>query len=80
MRRVEDISEIFNAEIKKKNQSEIKNTINEIKNTLDRINSRLEEAEEHISILEDRVMESNQIEQRKGKRIMQIKNSLRESQ
>ena len=33
---VEDISETLNKE--KKNQSEMKNTINEIKNTLDRIN------------------------------------------
>lgn len=31
---------------KKKNQSEMKNSIIEIKNTLDRISSRLEEAEE----------------------------------
>ena len=44
-KRVEDISEIPNKEIKKK-QQEMKNTINEIKNTLDGINSRLEEAEE----------------------------------
>ena len=41
---VEDISETLNKE--KKNQSEMKNTINEIKNTLDGINSRLEEVEE----------------------------------
>ena len=47
-KRVEDISEIFNKEIFKNNQSEMKKkkTPNAISNTLDRINSRLEEAEE----------------------------------
>ena len=36
---------------------------------LDRINSRLEKAEEEINDLEeDRVMESNQSEQKRGKR------------
>jgi len=54
LERVEDISENLNKEIKKKNQSEIKNTINEIKNTLDGIKSRLKEAE-RISDLEDKV-------------------------
>ena len=42
LRRMEDISETINKEIKK-NESEMKNTINEIKNTLDGINIRLEE-------------------------------------
>ena len=45
-----------------KKQSEIKSMISEMKNTLDRINSRLEEAEEWLSDLEDKVMESNQAE------------------
>ena len=60
-KRVEDLSETLNKEIEniKTNQSEMKISINEIKNTLERIN-RLEEAEEWISKLEGRVMESNQ--------------------
>ena len=42
------------------------------------INSRWEEAEEQIDDLEDRVMESNQAEQKKEKGIMQNENQLRE--
>ena len=38
-----------------------------MRNTFDGINSRLEEAEEGIGDLEDRVMESNQHEQKRGK-------------
>ena len=45
----------------------MKNSVVEIKNTLNGINSRLEEAEEQISNLEDRVMESNQAEQGREK-------------
>ena len=41
--------------------------LNGIKNTLIRLNSRLEEAEEHINDLGDRVMESNQAGQMRGK-------------
>ena len=41
---IETLKEIYI--YKKKNQSEMKNSIIEIKNTLDRISSRLEEAEE----------------------------------
>lgn len=48
-----------------KNQSEMKNIINEIKNTLYGISSRIDEAEKWINGLEDRVMDSNQAEQRK---------------
>ena len=45
------------------------NSITVKNNTLEGINSRLEDAEEQISDLEDRVMESNQAEQQKGKGI-----------
>ena len=52
----------------KKNQLEMKNSINEIKNDQDGVNSRLEEAEKWITDLEDRVMESNQAEQEREKK------------
>ena len=44
----------------KKNESELKNTITQMKNTLEGINSKLliGDSEEHISILEDRIMET----------------------
>ena len=64
---MENLTETLNKEIENINQSEMKNSITEIKNTLHGRNSRLEEAEEWISDLEDRVMESNQAEQRTDK-------------
>lgn len=52
----------------KKNKSGMKNKIIESKNTLDGIKSQLEGAKEQISDQEDRVMKSNQAEQRRGKK------------
>ena len=54
------------------------NSITEIINTLEGITSSLEDAEEWISDLEDRLMESNQSEQQKEKRIIKNENGLRE--
>ena len=59
-----------------KNQPEIRNSITEIKNKLDGINNSEGEVEKRISDLEDRVMESNQAEQERGKKINE--NRLRE--
>ena len=62
------MSGILNTEIRN-NKGEIKGSINKTRNMLDRINSRLEKAEEEINDLEeDRVMESNQAEQKREKR------------
>ena len=46
----------------------MKNTVTKIKNTQEKINIRLENAEEQISDLEHKVMESTQAEQQKEKR------------
>ena len=43
----------------------MKNSLTERRNTPEGMNSRLEEAEEQISDLEDRVMESNQVNSKK---------------
>ena len=51
-KRMEDISETLNTEIKK-NQLEIKSAINKIRNMHDAMNGRLEEAEELINGLEE---------------------------
>jgi len=48
----------------------MKSAINEITNTLDTMNSRQEEADEWISGLEKKVMESNKAEQKREKRII----------
>ena len=47
------------------------------KNTLDGINNRLKEAEEWISDLEDRVMESTQAEQEREEDIIKNENRFR---
>lgn len=43
----------------------MKNKVSEMKNTLEGINSRLNDTEKWISELEDRVMETTQVEQKK---------------
>ena len=48
----------------------MKNSIKKIENWLDAINSKLEEAEEQISDLEDRIMENNEAEQKRERRVM----------
>ena len=69
-KRIEDISKNVSTKIKelKKNQSEIKSAIKEIGNWCGAMNTRLEEAEELISDLEDKIMESNGAEQNKRKK------------
>lgn len=49
-KRVEDISETLNKEIKN-NISKMKNSISEIKNTIDGINSRLQKVKECVSVI-----------------------------
>ena len=70
-RTVDELSGNFNKKIEniKKNQLELKNMITEMKNTPGWIKSKLEDEEEWISDLEDRVMESTQVEQQKYKSI-----------
>ena len=50
------------------------NTINEIKNSLEGINSRINEAEEWISDLENKIVETTTAEQNKEKRMKRIDN------
>ena len=60
-RRTEKYSKNFSRVRKyKKNESELKNTITQMKNSLEGIYSKLliGDSEEHISILEDRIMET----------------------
>ena len=44
------------------------NAINEIKNTQEGTNSRITEAEERISAVEDRMLEINEAERKRGKK------------
>ena len=54
------------------------NVINEIKNTLERTNSRINEAENWISEVEDRMVEINEAERKKEKRIKRNEDNLRD--
>ena len=54
------------------------NTINEIKTSLEGINSRITEAEERISDLEDKTVETTTAEQNKEKTRKRIEDSLRD--
>ena len=54
------------------------NAINEIKNTLEGNNSRIMEAEDRISEVELRMVEINEAERKKGKRIKRNEDNLRE--
>ena len=60
------MNETLNTEIRN-TITEIKHSSNEMRNTLNGMNSRMKEAEEQISDIGDRVMESNQAEQEREK-------------
>ena len=49
------------------------NAIHEIKNTLEGSNSRITEAEDKISGVEDRMLEINETERKKEKRIKRMR-------
>ena len=55
------------------------NAINEIKNTLEGTNSRIIDAENRISLVEDRMVEINEAERKKQKRIKRNFNNLETS-
>ena len=56
------------------------NVINEIKNTLEAKNSRITEAEDRISEVEGRMVEMNESERIKEKRIKRNEDNLRDLQ
>ena len=78
--RMEKIQGMFNKDTEelKSKQTVMENTINEIKNSLQGINSRITEAEEHISDLEEKIVEITTAEQNKEKRMKRIEDSLRD--
>ena len=54
------------------------NANNEIKNTLEGTKSRIREAEDRISVAEDRMVEINEAERKKEKRIKRNEDNLRD--
>ena len=57
----------------------MKNAINEIKNTLEGTNSRIMEAEDRTSEVGDRMVEINETERKKEKRIKRNEDDFRET-
>ena len=78
--RIEKMQEMFNKDLEgiKKSQYIMNNAINEIKNTLEGTNSRITEAD-RISEVEDRMVEINETERKKQKRIKRNEDNLRDS-
>ena len=62
----------------KKSQYIMNNAINEIKNTLEGTNSRTTEAEDRISEVEDGMVETNEAERKKEKRMKRNEDNLRD--
>ena len=71
---------MFNKELEeiKKSQYIMNNVINEIKNTPEGTKSRITEAEDMISEVEDRMVEINEAERKKEKRIKRNEDNLRD--
>jgi len=80
--KIEKMQESFNEDLEeiKKSQYIMNNAINEIKNTLETTNSRITEAEDRIRELEDRMVEINESERIKAKRIKRNEDNLRDLQ
>uniref|UniRef100_A0A8D1ZPM8 L1 transposable element RRM domain-containing protein n=1 Tax=Sus scrofa TaxID=9823 RepID=A0A8D1ZPM8_PIG len=78
--KMDNLQETLTKEIQdiKLKQEEMHNTITEIKNSLEAANSRIQEAEEHISGVEDRLVEITDAEQKREKRLKTNEESLRE--
>ena len=77
--RTEKMKEMFDKDLQEINsQSIMNNAINEIKSTLEGTNSRVTEAQDTISEVEDRMVEINEAERKKEKRIERNEDNLRD--
>ena len=76
---IKKMQESFNKDLEeiKMSQYIMNNAINEIKNTLEAPNSRITKAEDRISELEDRMVEINESERIKEKRIKRNEDNLK---
>ena len=70
----------FNKDLEETKESQyiMNNAINEIKNTLEGNNSRITEAEDRINEVEGRMVEVNEAERKKEKRIKRNEDNLRD--
>ena len=79
--KIEKMQEMFNKDLEeiKKSQLKMNNAINEIKITLEGTISRITEAEERMSDMEDRTVEINEAERKKGKKRKEMRTTLETS-
>ena len=70
--RMEKMQDSINKDLEELKNKNTNNTITEIKNTLEGINSRIYEAEEQISELEDKMVETTAEGQNKVKRMKRM--------
>ena len=78
--KIEKMQEMFNKDLDeiKKSQLKMNNAINEIKITLEGTMSRITETEDRISELEYKMVEINEAERKKEKRIKRNEDNLRD--
>ena len=78
--KMEKIQEMFNKDLVEIKKSQLKrnNAINEIKNTLEGTMSRIMETEDRISEVEYKMVEINEAEKKKEKRIKRNEDNLRD--
>ena len=78
--KIEKMQEMFNKDLEeiKKSQLKMNNAINEIKNTLEGTKSRIMETENTISEVEYKMVEINEAERKKEKRIKRNEDNLRD--
>ena len=72
------MQESVNKDLEELKNKHTNNAITEIKNILEGVNSRISEAEEQISELEDKMVETTSEEQNKAKRMKRTEDSLRD--
>ena len=74
------MQEMFNMDLEeiKRSQLKMNNAINEIKNSLEGTNSIITEAEDRISEAQDKMVEINEAERKKEKRIKRNEENLRD--
>lgn len=77
---IEGIRETLTTEVKelKTNQAKMKNAITKIQNQLDIMTTRIEESEEWVSNIEDKILENNEVAQKRERNILDHKSRLRE--
>ena len=76
--RIEKMQEMFNKDLEEILKRVMNNAITETKSTLEGTNSRITEAKDWINEVEDRMVEINEAERKKEKRIKRNEDNLKD--